>query len=154
MFEKIRGFFTGEQSTLTVDKSGNATERDIHVATAVLLIEMAGSDNEIAREEAEAVCASIQAQFNLHEDEIPELVETAIAARSEAGKIDQFVKVVNENFNTKQRQRVLIMIWQIVLADGKIDKFEERFAKQMQARLQLSDEIAEEARILAQGGAH
>ncbi|MCB0334113.1 MAG: TerB family tellurite resistance protein, partial [Bdellovibrionales bacterium] len=84
------------------------------------------------------------------EDEVPELVEIAIAAKCEKGKIDEFVKAINDNFNPKQRQEILTMVWKVVLADGKIDKFEERFAAQMKTRFMLSDEQADQARAAAQ----
>ena len=32
------------------------------------------------------------------------------------------------------------MIWRVVIADGTIDKYEERLAVQMKFRLQLTDE--------------
>ncbi len=149
MFGKLREYFAGEQTSLDVDKTGMATAHDLHVATVVVLIEMAGADKEVARPEAEAICVSMQDHFGLGEDEVPELVEIALSAKSEKGKIDEFVKAINENFNPKQRQEILTMVWKVVLADGKIDKFEERFAVQMKTRFQLSDEQAAEAQAAA-----
>jgi uncharacterized tellurite resistance protein B-like protein len=146
MFGKIKGFFKGEQTELVVDKSGSPTKTDLLLSVAVLLFEMAGSDASIAQEEAQAICDVLQNQFDLEEEEIPELIETAVILRQEEGKIDQFVKVINENFGVKQRQRIFAMIWEVVEADGTVDKFEQRFAMQMKNRLRLSDEEAEEAR--------
>lgn len=152
MFKKIKEYFKGEETSVLVDKGGRPTERDLHIATAVLLIEMASADQAIAKEEATVVCNTMGAQFGIAEDKLPELVEIAIAARKEAKKIDQFVKAINDSFNDEQRTRILAMIWKVVIADGKVEKFEQRFAKQLQARFKLSDEQAERAGKMAAAG--
>jgi len=155
MFKKIMDFFGSDQSlevSLEQDKTGEATDHDLHVAALVLLIEMAGIDNDIAPEESMTVCQVMNEQFNLAEDELPELVEIAAAARKEQGKIDKFVASVNERFDDQQRQHLFAMIWKIVLADGKIDKFEERLSKQMRNRLRLSEDQERKAKEMVEKG--
>lgn len=153
MLGRLKEFLKGEQKSIEVDRKGNPTPYELLLATAVLMIEMAGSDKDIAHAEAQAVCDSLAAKFGIAEDEIPEVVQAAIASRQESGRIDEFVKVINENFNDTQRQQILSMIWNVVLADGKIDKFEERFAKQMMNRLKLSEEQAQAAKEAASADA-
>lgn len=155
MFGKIKAFFTGEsslQSSLTMDKDGSLTSRDMHIAATVLLIEMAGRDQGIASQEVEQVCTLMQKEFAIAEEDLPELVSLAVEARKNSGKIDEFVKTINESFSEAQRQRLLAMIWKIVLADGAVDKFEQRFAVQMYNRFQLTSEQAEAARSMAERG--
>jgi len=155
MFKKIIDFFASKESlevSLAQDKSGQTTDHDLHVAALVLLIEMAGTDNEIAPEESATLCAIMNEQFNIPEEEMPELVEIAAAARKEQGKIDQFVASVNERFDDKQRQLLFAMIWKIVLADGKIDKMEARLGKQMRNRLRLTEEQESQARAMVEKG--
>ena len=62
------------------------------------------------------------------------------------------MRCINEKFNERQKQRVLAMLWKVVKADGKVDRFEERFATQVKFRFQLSEELAEEARAMAKEG--
>lgn len=155
MFSKIKEFFAGKQAltaSLNADKDGAAANRDLHVAAAVLLIEMAGADKGVDQKEAETICAMLAREFSIPDSDIPELVQTAIAARKDKGKIDEFVKAINEHFQVRQRQTLLAMIWKVVLADGKIEKFEERLAVQMRFRFQLSEEQANEARAMAEQG--
>lgn len=155
MFGKLKSFFKGEttlEKSLQADKTGQPTAHDLHVAAAVLLIEMAGSDQGIAAQEAQAVCALMGQEFGLAEETLPELVQTAVSARQQKGKIDEFVKAINANFDDSQRQRLLAMIWKIVLADGKVEKFEQRFAVQMYNRFRLSEEQAQAAREMAEQG--
>lgn len=150
MFKKLAEYFKNDITTLDVDKSGNPTPKDLQVATVVMLVEMASADNDIAEEEAQEICFSVASRFGIDEDEVPELVQIAISARQESSKIDDFVSTINHSFNEAQRIQILSMVWKVVLADGKIDKFEERFLVQLKTRFQLSEEALEEARKLAQ----
>ena len=155
MFGKLKSFFKGEstlEKSLLADKGGQPSTHDLHIAAVVILIEMAGTDQGIAPQEAQTVCDLMKQEFGLAEETLPELVQVAVAARQEKGKIDEFVKVINAKFDVAQRQRLLAMIWRIVLADGKVDKFENRFAVQMFNRFQLSEEQAEAAKEMAVQG--
>ncbi len=149
MFKKLREYFQNDITTLDVDKSGNPTPKDLQVATVVMLVEMASADNDIAEEEAEQICLSVAAHFGVDQDEVPELVQIAISSRQESNKIDDFVSTINDNFNETQRLQILAMVWRVVLADGKVDKFEERFLVQLKTRFKLSSESLEEARKIA-----
>ena len=155
MFDKIKGFFTGEQSfqdTIGVTKEGNPVDQVLQVATVVLLMEIAGRDKKIERTEAEVLCDTVSKEFNISDDDIPALVEVAIAARKETDKIDEFVNNINEQFSEEQRIRILAMIWKVVIADGQVDKFEDRFATEMKFRFKLNDDQALEAMQLAEAG--
>ena len=148
MLDKIKQFLESGVS-LEITQSGQATQKDVQVATAVLLLEMAGADEDFAPEEVKACFASLESQFNLTDAESLDVLEAAETLRKEKGKIDDFVKQINGAFSEKQRQLILALIWKVVIADEVIEKYEERFAKQLQNRLQLSDVQAEEAKKLA-----
>lgn len=155
MFRKVDKYFADQEpldSAVVVDKDGIPTERDLHVATAVLLIEIAGRDRDIDVREARAICQLLSNQFKVEERELPELVNIAMAARKEPGKIDHFIELVNKRFSVAQRTRVLAMIWSVIQADGKVDDFEKRFAHQLQMRFRLNETQVNHAKKLATGG--
>jgi len=151
MFKSVKEFFRGETS-LEVDSTGNPTSRDIQIATGVLLLEMAGSDEDYAPEEVQTIFRTLEDQFGVDQDEAMNLLEIADAARHEKGKIDEFIKSITQHFSEEQRTRVLAMVWKVIIADGQIDKFERRFAVQLQNRLQLTEAHGEQARQMAEGG--
>lgn len=152
MFKKVNEFLKGSVK-LDVDASGNPTDEDILIATGVLLLQMAGSDADFAPEEVRTIFQVMKLQFNIEEGEVKSLLEQANSLREEKGKIDEFINIINANFNIKQRQRVLAMLWKVILADSKIDKFETRYATQLKFRLQLTDQEAKEAHEMALSGA-
>lgn len=160
MLKKLKALFkndtAGDQKnapvSLGTDKSGNPIDEDLIIATTVILVELAGADQDIAPEEAVEICNMIEEQFSVKTDRIPQLVEMAIGLRKKKGKIDEFIQEINEKFDQRQKLVVLAMIWKVVIADGEIDKFEQRFATQMKFRFELSDEEAHTARCMAERG--
>ncbi len=156
MLKKLKALFSGGSTvhaSLRVDKHGQPTIHDLQLAALVVLIEMASSDKAVAQTEAQAVCALMAKEFGIDDKLLPDLVKQAIESRKSVEKIDSFVRKLNESFSVVQRQRLLAMIWTIVLADGKVDKFEQKFAVQMYNRLQLTADQAAEARKMAESGA-
>ena len=149
MLGKIKEFFKGAE-TLEVDKNGQPSDREIQIACAVLLLEMAGADNDYSPAEVEMCLTSIQQQFKLSREAATEPLEIADGLRKQNNKVDEFVKIINENYNDKQRTRILAMVWKVVIADGAVEKFELRFATQMKFRLKLDDAAADRARKMAE----
>ena len=150
MFSKLKEFFQGDK--LQIDPASGASERDIQLATAVLLLEMAGSDDDYAPEEVQTVFAVMQQRFKLDENSVMELLELADSMRGGKERVAEFVNALNQHMSPKQRLQVLSMIWNVVYADGKVDKFEQRYAAQLKSRLQLDDEQAEQAKRNGESG--
>ncbi len=151
MFNKIKDYFE-KDLPLDVDESGDPTDKDVKLATAVLLLEMAGSDNDYAPEETRTIAKTMCNQFNIEDSEILSLLTEADALRNKEQKIDSFVEAINNSFHVSQKRKVMAMIWKVVVADKEIDKFEERFTTQMKFRLKLTDEDVEEAKALVLRG--
>ena len=158
MFQKVLEFFKGLGSyeetvevSLVVDKDGKAMQQELLIAVVVLLVEVAGADKSMDVAEAETLIAALQAKLDVPEENVARLVEIAGAARGEQGRIDQFVNLINERFSPEQREQLLTLIWQIVFADGKEERFERRRAEDIGNRLRLSKEQAAKARKIALG---
>lgn len=148
MLDKFKQIFGGE--SLAKDSSGKATERDVVIAIGVLLLEMAGADEDYAPEETQAIFDIMEKNFKLTKDEALEILEAADAVRRDGRKLDEFVSAINEAFDAKQKERIFAGVWKVVLADGRVDKFEQRFATQLRFRLELTDEQLERAKHLAE----
>lgn len=148
MFEKLAELLRSKAS-LTTNISGKPTEKDVQIATGVLLLQIAGADEDYAPEETEAIFRLMETQFHITNEEALEILETADAAR-EAQKTDEIVELINKNFNDGQKERLYAMIWRVILADGRVDKFESRLAAELRQRLQLTHEQHERAKKAAE----
>lgn len=151
MFNRLRDFFRGTAS-LQESTTGEPTNRDIQIATAVLLLETAGKDEDYAPEEVNLIFDAMESYFGLASEDAQEVIEIAESSRQQKGKIDEFVQIINQNFSPEQRQLIFALAWRVICADGQIDKFEQRFSTQLKFRLQLSDEDILKARKLVETG--
>ena len=148
MFENIKSFFRGEAS-LRMDEIGEPSSRDLQIATGVLLLNIAGADNDYAPEEVQGIYAMMEDQFNITDQETLSILEEADKLRQEKGRMDEFINAVNKHFSEEQRQLILAMIWKVVIADEMIENYEQRFASELRQCLQLSREQAEVAKQMA-----
>jgi uncharacterized tellurite resistance protein B-like protein len=162
MLKKILGLFsgaggkeTGKESLprITMDKLGQPVNEDIIIAISVILVHVASSDDQVAKEEAEAICSMLEYNLELPESEIPNVVQKAILGRREKGKIDDFVAVLNSSYTVEQRLRILSMAWKLVLSDNKVEKPEERTLVKLATTLYLTLEHQDQARHFAEEGA-
>lgn len=151
MFSKIKGLFE-KNGSIEIDISGEPTSDDLRLATAVLLLEMAGRDEDYAQAEVKCIADTLQKQFGSSNDEIINLLEKADSLRQQHEQIDAFIKLLNQHFSTLQKRTIMVMLWRVVVADGHVDQFEQRFTTQLKFRLQLSDEDVAAAKQMAQQG--
>ena len=148
MFENILGFFTGK-SSLEVDKDGTPTSRDLQVAAVVLLVEVAHADNKFEGSELDAIVKAMNDEFDLTPEDTGELLEIAQCLREESGRIDEFVEVINANFDESQRQKLLSMVWKVIGADEVVEESEASSAAKIRKRLKLTLEQAMRAQSMS-----
>ena len=151
MFSKIKGLFE-KNGSIEVDASGEPTSEDLQLATAVLLLEMAGRDEDYAQAEVKCIADTLQRQFGTSNEGIVHLLESADSLRQKHEEIDGFIKLINQHFSNVQKRTILAMLWRVVVADGQVDQFEQRFTTQLKYRLQLSDEDVAAAQQMARRG--
>ena len=151
MLERIKEFFLGDAS-IAIDADGEPTQADIQIATGVLLMKIAASDQEIAQEEIVSMTASLQRQFDIPEDQLQGLVEISDTLNWQSEKVDEFVALINSKFDEQQRRLIFAMIWTVVLADGKVDAFEKHAADELAGLLELDEKTVSRAKDMARNG--
>ena len=129
MLENLKDFIKGDTS-LRVNKGGEPSSKDLQVATGVLLLEMAGADQDYAPEEVRTIFSTMEKQFNISDSETLDILESADQMRQQEGKFDEFVNVINENFSDKQKMLLLAMIWKVILADELVERFRPHAIRQ------------------------
>lgn len=153
MLEKLTEFFEGEKSLdEAVGQGKELTERDLQIATAVLLVEMASADRKISPKEGEAVVSVMSRVFELPPNAVPELVKAAIASRKEQGRVDEFLRCLNERFDREKKVRVMAMLWKVMMADGTIGKDEQQLMRRVKEVFGADDKETDEALRMAQHG--
>jgi uncharacterized tellurite resistance protein B-like protein len=126
-------------SSLPGDTSNSASEREHkrELAAVALFIEVLRSDYEYKDEEWAAVRASIREIFNLSDDEIATITTLAEEEVENSVSLYGFTRIVNDEFDAGEKNRIIEMLWRIALADGVIDKHEHHVMRKIASLLHI-----------------
>jgi len=137
MLTAIRNFFDKHIAPQPEDSPATA-ERRLQMATAVLLVEVARSDQDFSDAEKQSVLASVQRKFALGDAEAQELLALAEAQSREAHDIFQFTSKVNAAFTPEQKVRLIEELWRAAYADSVLHEHEEHLIRRVADMLHLS----------------
>lgn len=151
MLKDIKNFIE-QGASLSVDKDGIPSERDLMIGVIVLLLELAHSDDHLDPDETNQIVRSISKAYSLSDPEVAELIEVAEILRQKRDRVQQLIENVNSHYDDEQRQMVLSMVWNVIRADGRIEKAEQQTAIKLRTLLNLTLEQALRALQLAEEG--
>jgi uncharacterized tellurite resistance protein B-like protein len=121
-----------------VDASPASSEHLLHLATAVLLVEVMRADPALGAQERLAVVAALRQTFALDEDELAKLVELAEQTARTASDFHQFTSVINDRFDQAQKGRVIECMWRVAYADGHLDAHENHLISKVAGLLHVT----------------
>ena len=129
MLRKLAALFEGAFAREADDPA--AREHALRVATALLLIEVAKADFADDVAETETMLASLQQFFALDDAAAELLLEEARSASDQAVELQQFTRRLHEQLSAAEKQRVVEMLWQVALADSRLDKHEDHLVRRI-----------------------
>lgn len=130
LFQTIKDFFRKPE---TFDQNHDG----LRIAKAVLLLETAAYDNEVDPRETAVLEEIIAKSYQLDAQEVADLLQEAHRHREARHDIFGFTNQLCEAMTMDQRQEVMTEIWQVILADGRLDPNEAQLARKLKALLRL-----------------
>ena len=109
----------------------------IMVATAAILLEVANIDEEFSTDERERILAILKERFHLEDDYIAELVELSDQQRKNTIDLWHFTNIINQAYDAKEKEQIIESIWQVIYADGKLDKYEDHIVHKLSSLLHI-----------------
>lgn len=126
LITKLKTLFTKDGG------EGKAQEdRAMEMACAALMFEVARADFAIEEEEQQAVRALLMAQFALTPDEITAVTEEATEQVDAATCLFEFTRTLNELASIEQKRALLVMMWQVAMADDELSRYEEHLIRKV-----------------------
>jgi len=121
-----------------------------HVATCIILLEMAKSDDEFSSMEKETTEAILKHELSIPDEDIEDLMKIAAEKREDSVDLWEFTNLINENFSEKERIKIIELAWRVIYADEKLDKYEDHLVHVLASLLRLdhSDLIDAKLRVL------
>ena len=96
-----------------------------HVATCIILLEIAKSDDEFSSVEQETTKAILKHELAIPEEDIEDLMKIAAEKREDSVDLWEYTNLINEHFSEEERIRIIELAWRLIYADEKLDKYED-----------------------------
>ena len=137
------------------ERAGNLRGDELRLAAAALLIHASIIDGHVDPEETKALKALLQSRFAIDDDELRKTLKEAEAWEHESRLTSiGFTSVLCRGLDQEGRQRIVEMLWEIVLADGVLHEFEFepgvarlRIARRLDPRPRATSEARPEPRL-------
>ncbi len=138
MIAALADFFAN-RLTPAEDRHGEREAFEVRYAAAALLVVCAKSDFRDHPDEERAIVELLEKTFSLeHEliEEILSVLDEDVVVRG----IQQFTSLVNKHYTRADKQVLIENLWQVAMADGHLDRFEEQYINRVSFMINMSPE--------------
>ena len=142
MLAKLRSLFSPEQT-----EDENAIETDL--AAASLMLEVCWSDHHVDDTELAAIQRLLVDLYSIDSNKVAALIADAKTRLETSVGLHPYTSYLREHLDETERFDVICALWQLALADDRIDKFEEHTIRQAADLLYLSHSRFIEAKLKA-----
>ena len=111
---------------------------DYRLATASLLVHLAGADGVIDAAERRRLQEIIARNFDLDAQATARLIRCAEASDKEAVDFYHFTNTLTRSLDQSGRQKIIEMMWEIAFADGAVHELEENIVARISELLGVS----------------
>ena len=125
------------------------TKELLPLAAAVLYLEVAWADHDIADAEIDKIRSRLAQQFKLPADQIEEIIDESRAQHDASVGIYRFTRTLNDGWDEPTKFELLVSLWELALIDDDLDAFEEHTIRKIAELLYLSHDRFIEAKIKA-----
>lgn len=115
-----------------------ATTDELPLAVTALLLEIARADHEVDARERHALVHAVAEVCAVDEQALEALIESAETAVDEAVSFYDFTNVVNAHLDQVRKYDLLVLLWRVAQADGRLDHYEEYYIRRLSDLLHLS----------------
>ena len=125
------------REALGEEQQGVEVCRDLRLATAALLLEMARADREETPAERAAAEAMLARHFSIERGAAEALLQRAEDRLHHTVSLYEFTRVLNDTLSAAERRRVVEMVAEVAATDGRFDKHEQHLLSKLADLLHL-----------------
>ncbi len=142
MLDEVKKLLAGDDDP----EGGEAGKPELVVAVCALLLEMAHVDYDYVPSERETIIEVLGKHFGLGEAEMVELLALAEAGRAAYPELSPFINIINKAYGEQEKLELLVMLWQVILADKRFDTYEELLMRKLGPMLAVDESTVAEAK--------
>lgn len=134
MFSKIHQWLAANLHS----GASSCDEQALHLAAAILLLEVSRADFDISDQEQQAIIEILIQQFSLSADGAQDVLRYAMKEHEEYTSAHPFIRMLNEELDSKAKLELLAGLWKVAFIDHKLDKYEEYHVRKIADWLYLA----------------
>jgi uncharacterized tellurite resistance protein B-like protein len=128
------------------------TDRQLQLATAVLLLEAARCDFDLRADEFNAILGAVRRMMGLTENEAVTVIRFAEEEVRQSKRLYEFTGLIDRNYTPEQRKALVQCLWQVVYADAQLVATEEYIVRKIADLLNVPLADFLDAKIRARDG--
>lgn len=113
-------------------------EAALHLAAAMLLIEVAKIDHSLDDAELERLSRTLREQWGIGDDDLAALLDVAHRQSDESVSLHQHIDRINGHYTLQQKQQLMLGLWHVAAADDEIHPQEEALLRRLADLMYLS----------------
>lgn len=152
MLEKILSFVLNSDQKKGKDQPSEAFS-SLTLNTALLMIDIAGSDHQLSPEELDLIRSFLGQEFSLSEEEVKLLLDEAHKALQNQTDLWEPLSELNRQLDTRAKRDLLQKLWKIVYTDGRLDGHEDHLMHKIADLLKLDHEDLIQTKLQAKSSA-
>lgn len=137
MLTAITSFFESH-FTVQEEQDEMSREQQLQLASAALMIELCKADQSIDEVEMQTLVNILRERYALDESALEELMTLAQEEAREATSLYQFTSQMNDYFDYGEKVQLILNLWEVAYADGKIDRYEDHLIRKVADLLYIS----------------
>lgn len=118
--------------------SGAARKKDLELALTVLLVDLAGSDQNFDQQEYNIIVHGLMRMFGTPKTEASALVNQAQTVIRNLRGVDRFGALLRESLSSEEKETVMDVIEEVIGADGIEDDYEIYLRQKLKNLLGIS----------------
>jgi len=146
MLTTLKKFFA-DNISVNENASADDISRNLQIATCVLLLEMANSDDQFTDDEKARITMILKGRFGLDDNRVSDLLELTRRQIDKSLDLHAFAKLINQNYDESQKIAVIEMIWEVIYADGQLSAYEDYLVHKYHKMLDLTHAQLIEAKM-------
>lgn len=100
-------------------------------AAAIILLEMAATDERRDDDELAVIHQAMGEAFGIDGDELRELLHDAERLRRESVSLHDFTRDLKAHLDRGEREDLVEWLWRVAWADGRVDRYEEQLLRRL-----------------------
>ena len=132
MINSLKFFFQQSEKTHQYNRS------DLQLLSG-LMIEAANIDGHVDQKEVNKISKVLIDTFNEEPSAVEEELKKCLNELGEHKSFHSFTSQINQSFSNEKKIILLEILWEIILADGKVHDFESNLIRRLAGLLYISD---------------